>query len=215
MWYSRKCSIIKCSNLANIECHRRNKIEDIKCNEICQITLNCGHTCVNKCCECKQHICKQNCGKVLSCGHKCCLPCGVPCYTCYSKCVIKCPHAECKRKCFEICEPCKMPCSWSCKHNNLKCTKQCYENCNPPRCDQKCDKILKCGHICQSLCGEECLCLDCVSDIKLDKSKIYVRLYNCHCLIEVEILDKYMENEAVRIKDIQGFPKCPSCGWFI
>ena len=207
---------LKCGHKLNTKCHLKND-KDLKCVKICQVNLPCGHKCSNKCAECISHTCNSFCGKDLICGHKCDLPCGIPCYICTKYCSLKCPHRECKKRCFETCEPCKSQCMWSCKHNSFKCKQPCYLYCNPPKCNIKCNRNLKCNHKCLSLCGESCFCFECMPDAKtpLDKYKTYILLYNCQCIIEAEVLDKHIENESNRLQTSNGFPKCPSCGKYI
>lgn len=59
--------------------------------------------------------------------------------------------------------PCIEKCTWSCTHQG-SCSMPCAAPCDRLPCDERCAKILKCGHQCPSLCGEDCpnnLCQEC------------------------------------------------------
>ncbi|KAF8808641.1 hypothetical protein BYT27DRAFT_7337649 [Phlegmacium glaucopus] len=50
--------------------------------------------------------------------------------------------------------PCQEPCGWNCDH--YSCPVPCGLICVRLPCDKPCKKPLKCGHVCPSMCGEDC-----------------------------------------------------------
>ena len=130
----------------------------IRCTNYCSKLLPCGHKCQNKCVEkctnecpiavkdkwpcghilkrkCFQtqnkmeHPCTKQCTKLLSCGHPCRKMCGEACSKTCDQLVIRdclCGHTH------------KLSCSTP------------YDQCP---CQEKCTKILKCGHTCTGKCG--------------------------------------------------------------
>ena len=98
--------------------------------------------------------CRSKCGRTLFCGHICEVDCTRNCPPCSKRCGNYCVHSKCANTCDEPCKPCKEKCKWRCPH--FQCTKLCGELCNRQRCNEPCDKLLKCHHPCIGLCGEKC-----------------------------------------------------------
>lgn len=107
------------------------------CNKPCEYRLDCGHVCIRMChpydADHKKYKCEKACPKVLcELGHKCPKRCYQKCGKCevqVEKVVPKCQHKQ------------KMP---------------CHKDPNTFICRIPCQKILRCGHLCQASCGEPC-----------------------------------------------------------
>ena len=206
----------------DIECFCHELTDSITCPEKCSTLLDCGHPCVGTCGECylgRLHVrCHQNCGRQLVCGHTCNYPCASTCPPCMAQCNNSCVHSHCPKRCYEICTPCMEPCQWRCKH--YKCTQRCGELCNRPPCNKPCEKILKCGHPCISLCGETCpkFCRVCNEEevcevffgTEDDDDARFIMLSDCGHLLEVCSLDKWIEAESNQPGIVQ-FKTCPKC----
>ncbi|OPL20541.1 hypothetical protein AM593_10594, partial [Mytilus galloprovincialis] len=105
------------------------------CMKPCDVRLRCGHTCTRACHvsdrKHEQFKCMKPCvKKACNLGHRCQGRCSHKCPPCMSlidKTLPICGHIQ------NI--PCSMdPLKWS--------------------CTDKCQKILKCNHLCENLCGE-------------------------------------------------------------
>jgi len=238
---------LKCNHIINCECYKDIKliicdqkcekklpcghikkdclcfqnINDIKCTAICNRKLPCGHLCQGLCCQCLKGTlhtkCSVKCGRMLPCGHICKQKCSFQCL-CSEDCPNECPHSNCSKKCCEICIDCKEICIIGCKHS--KCEKNCYELCDRKPCNERCDKIMKCGHQCYGLCGERCpeVCRECnpkeecfINDffygIELEEKDLIYKT-KCGHLFEVKGFDKYMKIKPD--KNIQMYT-CPQC----
>ncbi|CAI5953182.1 unnamed protein product [Closterium sp. NIES-65] len=101
--------------------------------------------------------CTQPCKRPHPCAHLCPDPChsGTPCKPCTRKCLVACQHSSCPQPCHRTCAPCAEPCGWHCKHQGW-CSLPCGAPCDRLPCEQRCEKKLKCGHQCPSLCSEKC-----------------------------------------------------------
>ena len=150
----------------------------IKCEEKCERKLICGHSCKLKCYEdCNSQKCKEKCNKKMNCGHSCQNICHIK-YDCNK---IKC-HQPCKRiklycslnkhichkLCYEKCDICEeivdkeLPCG----HTKKEC--KCCINPNTIKCEEKCKRKLKCGHLCQLKCYENCKSQVCKQKIEFN-----------------------------------------------
>ncbi|XP_007548089.1 NFX1-type zinc finger-containing protein 1 isoform X1 [Poecilia formosa] len=108
------------------------------CTQPCQFRLDCGHVCTRACHpydpEHKEFNCTKKCEKILcDKGHKCTL-------TCHEKCPKKCPV-----KVEKI-----IP---QCQHTQMV---PCYQDPGTFTCEEPCQKLLPCGHRCDSVCGSSC-----------------------------------------------------------
>ncbi|XP_039653022.1 NFX1-type zinc finger-containing protein 1 isoform X2 [Perca fluviatilis] len=108
------------------------------CTKPCEFRLECGHVCSRVCHpydpEHKKYQCLKKCQKILcDLGHRCTLLC----------------HKECPEKC-----PVKVekiiP---QCQHTQMV---PCHRDPQTFICKEPCQKLLPCGHPCDSLCGEKC-----------------------------------------------------------
>ena len=206
------------------DCICSQNIKDIKCTEICNKKLPCGHLCQGLCYQCLQgtlHIrCSVKCGKPLPCGHICKQKCSSLCF-CNEDCPNKCPHSNCSKKCCEICIDCKENCTIGCVHS--KCEKNCGELCQRKPCDERCDKLMKCGHQCYGLCGERCpdVCRICSPNLECFQNDFFYKielddndlLYKTKCehLFGVKGFDKYIKSRINKNGQFIEMYKCPWC----
>ena len=205
----------KCTNKCSDEC-----ITSDKCTEKCPGKLNCSHKCQGTCGECykgRLHVrCKEKCNRILPCGHACKFPCTPNCPPCDEKCTNYCFHGKCPKKCYEPCVSCREPCKWKCKHD--KCGTACGEMCNRLPCNKPCRKIIKCGHPCIGLCGEDCptLCRICDKDVVTEvffgtedeEDARFIQLKDCKHVFEMSGLDQWMKQN---IDGAGEFKECPKC----
>ena len=210
-----------CGHTALVSCSV--KVTDFSCPIPCMKPLDCDHPCKGKCGSCSNgrlHIaCQQKCDRTLSCGHICLFPCTSNCPPCTQKCNNYCYHSKCPKMCYEPCVPCREPCQWKCKH--FKCRMKCGDICDRPKCDAPCQNILKCGHQCIGLCGEECpkLCRFCnqeeVCEIFFgnedEEDARFIQLKDCGHVFEVSNMDYWMEKENEKDNHIIKFIECPRC----
>lgn len=108
------------------------------CTQPCIFRLECGHVCTRVCHpydpEHKEFKCMKPCQKILcDLGHRC------P-RLCYKECPDKCPTK------IEKIIP-------QCKHSQMV---PCHQDPATFTCQEPCQKLLRCGHRCASLCGEPC-----------------------------------------------------------
>jgi transcriptional repressor NF-X1 len=117
------------------------EIENYKCKKICGALQSCKkHKCKEVCCPVKKgvndplgrHLCLKTCNKTLSCGKH---QCGAFCH-------------------ISLCKPCRWastqplfcPCGATRTDPPIMC------NTPVPTCDNKCTKVLACGHQCVLRC---------------------------------------------------------------
>ncbi|XP_041836553.1 NFX1-type zinc finger-containing protein 1 [Melanotaenia boesemani] len=108
------------------------------CTQPCQFRLDCGHVCSRVCHpydpEHKKFKCVKKCEKILcDQGHRCTLVC----------------HKECPKKCPEK----VMKIIPQCQHAQKV---PCHQDPKTFVCQEPCQKLLKCEHPCDSVCGELC-----------------------------------------------------------
>ncbi len=108
------------------------------CTKPCDFRLDCGHVCTRVCHpydpEHKKYKCAKKCEKILcDLGHKCPLVC----------------HRECPKNCPVEVEKI-IP---QCQHPQMV---PCHQDPQTFICKEPCQKLLRCGHKCASLCGEPC-----------------------------------------------------------
>ncbi|KAI0088042.1 P-loop containing nucleoside triphosphate hydrolase protein [Irpex rosettiformis] len=174
-----KCSVRTLKPLSTCEHDLEMDCSDdpalFDCLAICGGILPCcGRNCREQCARCQivnqpantdaasQRIkrtehCKHPCQKRLYCEHPCAEMCSQDhtCTTvCRHPCRQVCPHARCRENCSKPCAPCQEPCTWQCPH--FECPVPCGSICARLPCDQRCQELLKCGHRCPSICGEDC-----------------------------------------------------------
>lgn len=191
-WQSQNPSLVVCQNTVKrtvpgcehevvVPCYIDVSIR--RCSAPCGTIMNCGHTCLRDCLQCKTRTdgvitsedhgsCRQVCGRpYTACSHSCSSEChgGKPYPSCDAPCEVTCGHSRCYKKCSEPCTPCaEENCASTCPHQ--QCTMPCASPCNWLPCSRRCDKKLACGHQCKStisfpscancigptICGEVC-----------------------------------------------------------
>ncbi|KAJ7496030.1 hypothetical protein B0H11DRAFT_2171669 [Mycena galericulata] len=168
-----------CEHSAQMTCS--SDPSDALCTGICSGTMSCcGRSCNSRCHECQsintpvegridrtehaQHLCQ----KPLFCAHPCSKPCSRDhecAKACRQNCRQECSHSRCNAYCSTPCSPCMKDCTWVCPHE--KCPLPCGSVCARLPCDRPCPHVLRCGHQCPSVCGEDCtiqICPVCAPD---------------------------------------------------
>ena len=110
---------------------------------------------------------KEKCNKLLKCGHKCSLFCGEVCSSRPCREIINvellCGHTnkiECNIKDNIEEAICQEKCNklLPCGHNCQGTCGLCLQGTLHVKCSVKCGRILSCGHVCSQKCSSECLC---------------------------------------------------------
>ncbi|XP_035691669.1 NFX1-type zinc finger-containing protein 1-like [Branchiostoma floridae] len=106
--------------------------------------------------------CTRDCDVRLKCGHRCRLSCHPADpehkeYKCYEDCPKKCEEGHaCRKRCWADCGPCMVRVPKiipGCGHEQMvPCGIDPKDFC----CREPCEKILQCGHRCQTNCGSQC-----------------------------------------------------------
>ena len=152
------------------ECKKRCYEDCGRCEEKVDKKLPCGH--IKKKCKCYEDEnlikCIEKCDKKLKCGHKCTLNCCDDCKTC--KCtekikvkIVSCAHIneiECNLMSNVLNIICQEKCNkvLPCGHNCQGTCGLCLQGSLHAKCGVKCGRNLPCGHICSQKCSSECLC---------------------------------------------------------
>jgi hypothetical protein len=173
-----------CKHVVMVNCKQDIGKKGYLCSQPCLELLPCGHKCLGSCGSCRQtgpdgtlvtkhRACAKTCGrKHGTCNHNCNRLChdGTDCGLCQQRCnvcapkilgesanleQVQCKHSRCKLRCHETCAPCIQTCAWSCEHQG-PCTMPCSAPCDRLPCDQRCTKLLRCGHQCPGICSEDC-----------------------------------------------------------
>ncbi|CAB3405845.1 unnamed protein product [Caenorhabditis bovis] len=185
----------KCGHQCRNECGKCYSEEKHTCHAKCEKKLPCGHNCTE--------ICGVECAK---CSAYCMTGCA------HVKCGLG--NNGLGRKCSELCILCTKPCGNVCPHRN--CSKLCFELCDVPICNEPCSKILKnCSHVCLGMCGEVCpkICGscnrkaydECISMRKSGKFSRLIMLPNCEHVFPLAFLDEYVEEHINK----KCYPVCP------
>ncbi len=132
-----------------------------ECQIRCTAILPCGHVCLEKCHPLKLHMentipCLTPCEKQLSCSHRCSKKCGEACGECQTATAeVRLPG--CGHWGQLYCSGKTSKCTFSLGTVQLECghhtTLQCGESAEKPPCQQPCNTMLGCSHICPSTCG--------------------------------------------------------------
>ena len=169
--------------------------EPLVCKEECGALLDCGHHCNGSCSECKENAthlqCAAWCGKKQICGHSCAAPChGGTCPPCALPCQKSCSHGKCQQICGKICDPCIRRFTSSCKHSGDDTTICCLTYAQLP-CNEPCNRLLLCGHLCSSLCGERCstTCAQCRTGHFPDRLQLFL---SCGHNFDIKTLDTHV-----------------------
>ncbi|KAI0812709.1 P-loop containing nucleoside triphosphate hydrolase protein [Irpex lacteus] len=245
-----RCTVLTRKQLPTCEHDREMSCSDdpalFDCVAICGGILGCcGRDCREQCSRCqavnvansgaaiqerierKEH-CKHPCEKRLYCEHPCAEMCSQD-HTCTTVCQYPCrqvcAHARCRGICSQPCAPCQEPCTWRCPH--FACPVPCGSICARLPCDIRCPEILKCGHRCPSVCGEDCttqvcpLCASperqqCVVDLILQRpladidphgealDELLITIPACRHVFTVETLDGHCSMTDYYQRDLEG-----------
>ena len=108
------------------------------CQRPCEVRLDCGHACKQLChprdTNHEKYTCGEPCARTIKgCDHLCSNPCSKPCI----------------EHCLELVEK-ALP---GCGHITEV---RCSEDLKEVTCKERCDKILSCGHRCQTYCKKPC-----------------------------------------------------------
>lgn len=242
-----------CHHTVEVACFQ-SVTASYSCPVPCTTPLPCGHICPGTCGGCRgqgddaaAEASHQRCEKICmrpsgTCNHHCRRPChdGTDCGLCVAPCDVRCQHSRCAAACSEGCVPCVEKCDWACEHQGA-CAMPCAAPCSRLPCDERCAKLLPCGHRCPGLCGETCpaaLCKDCgtaldarvdllemktYAEIDVDETPIVV--LGCGHFFTAETLDGVMgihtayatdrEGRFTALADVSGafakMPQCPDC----
>lgn len=243
-----------CNHAVEVACSKSVASEIYRCPLPCSTPLQCGHTCPGTCGGCRDEgdgtvasfshkTCTKICGRPFgTCNHHCRKPCheGTECGVCVAPCEVQCQHSKCAATCSEGCTPCVERCVWSCEHQGA-CAMPCSAACSRLPCDERCTKLLSCGHRCPSICGEICpedLCKDCgkAQDSRVDllEMKTYAEIdvdlnpivvLGCGHFFTAETLDGLVgmdtayrsnhEGHFIALADFSSaflkMPQCPDC----
>ncbi|KAL5237885.1 hypothetical protein ACI65C_005295 [Semiaphis heraclei] len=139
-----------------------------KFNKKCSLNHKCKKICYEDCSSCTVKI-----KKTLPCGHiKNDVPCGISSdmISCNLPCVrpLKCGH-KCLAKCYEPCKPCEEKVKKVIPDCGHSITIKCKTIPQRKHCNNKCDRILTCGHICKNECAKKCIPEKC-EEIVIQKS---------------------------------------------
>ncbi|PLB49662.1 hypothetical protein P170DRAFT_384852 [Aspergillus steynii IBT 23096] len=226
-------SVPKCGHTIQVGCFKDVTSPIFRCPKPCTDILSCGHNCNDCCGNCLEEVrdgrrvfkhpkCTKRCDRPHGvCNHRCPKICHneESCGSCEAKCEVRCSHSACDLTCGKACAPCIERCTWSCKHQG-SCSMPCAAICNRLPCNERCTKILKCGHQCPSICGEDCpnnLCQACgdkgdarvdflewktYSEISLDETPIIV--LGCGHFFTTESVDGLVGLDEVYTRDKDG-----------
>ena len=235
-----KCNYISvktypCGHKQRLPCYL--PIEKVLCDYRCRLPLACGHFCRGKCSDCSTTRIHKLCTSTVSVKHYCGEKTRMSCLGLTNKHssssskseqfsqVLECEHRKIPWNCSMPLLHCQEACGWACppqcKHPK-KCTKSCSEMCDREPCNERCTKILSCGHHCVGLCGEPCvsLCPRCSPEDfstqhkevrEFSENEHYTQLA-CSHIFTVTEMDKHVD----RAPDSEVCPlQCPSCSCFL
>eukprot|EP00796_Vickermania_ingenoplastis_P008275 gene8275-5794_t len=234
----------RCANGHTFSVDCEKMFPGMVCPKPCQAVLPCKHVCPGTCGECAaretalgcsdtatmvHRKCARACGKALPCGHVCSDGCGERCGPCQSDCNFRCGHPSdgCggRHPCYACpARECNMPCQWNCDHH--QCQLPCHIPCTRPMCDERCGKLLPCGHQCMGLCGEVCppLCSVCYrGDAGEEAAALHAeyakKVYVDHYYLYEEDVEHFCRGELELPPDMPAVQLLPvelkCCGWLM
>ena len=196
---------LPCGHEKQMKCS--DKPEEVWCDAPCKRSLLCGHPCPKKCGEqCASVKCAVKVKKTLSCGYheiSCLCSKDVSQRICSNPCTRKltCGH-RCPGKCSEECSQYEYTCR-TIVMKTLNCAGKhslemlCKDDPSTRKCEERCKRILNCGHPCPGLCSQSCKSMKCKRQVK----KIY------HCGHE-EYLQCFQSENATCKVPCQRRVKC-------
>lgn len=196
---------LPCGHEKQMKCS--DKPEEVWCDAPCKRSLLCGHPCPKKCGEqCSSVKCAVKVKKTLSCGYheiSCLCSKDVSQRICSNPCARKltCGH-RCPGKCSEECSQYEYTCR-TIVMKTLNCAGKhslemlCKDDPSTRKCEERCKRILNCGHPCPGLCSQSCKSMKCKRQVK----KIY------HCGHE-EYLQCFQSENATCKVPCQRRVKC-------
>ena len=196
---------LPCGHEKQMKCS--DKPEEVWCDAPCKRSLLCGHPCPKKCGEqCSSVKCAVKVKKTLSCGYheiSCLCSKDVSQRICSNPCARKltCGHL-CPGKCSEECSQYEYTCR-TIVMKTLNCAGKhslemlCKDDPSTRKCEERCKRILNCGHPCPGLCSQSCKSMKCKRQVK----KIY------HCGHE-EYLQCFQSENATCKVPCQRRVKC-------
>ena len=196
---------LPCGHEKQMKCS--DKPEEVWCDAPCKRSLLCGHPCPKKCGEqCSSVKCAVKVKKTLSCGYheiSCLCSKDVSHRICSNPCARKltCGHL-CPGKCSEECSQYEYTCR-TIVMKTLNCAGKhslemlCKDDPSTRKCEERCKRILNCGHPCPGLCSQSCKSMKCKRQVK----KIY------HCGHE-EYLQCFQSENATCKVPCQRRVKC-------
>ena len=196
---------LPCGHEKQMKCS--DKPEEAWCDAPCKRSLLCGHPCPKKCGEqCSSVKCAVKVKKTLSCGYheiSCLCSKDVSQHICSNPCARKltCGH-RCPGKCSEECSQYEYTCR-TIVMKTLNCAGKhslemlCKDDPSTRKCEERCKRILNCGHPCPGLCSQSCKSMKCKRQVK----KIY------HCGHE-EYLQCFQSENATCKVPCQRRVKC-------
>uniref|UniRef100_A0A1I8A7B5 AAA family ATPase n=1 Tax=Steinernema glaseri TaxID=37863 RepID=A0A1I8A7B5_9BILA len=137
----------------------------VPCDQRCLKTFPCGHQCQKTCSEPCPTVCHELVQKRFKCGHSAEMACSddVSKGRCGGKSMKRwsaCGH-EIEADCWL--DPAKIPCPHPCGMTLTDCKHTCKGTCGGCRqgrlhirCEERCKRILFCGHPCTSTCSGVC-----------------------------------------------------------
>ena len=115
-----------------------DKVRDGGCDKQCNARLPCNHICPRRCHPNVDKVHKEPCKK----------PCSKYCKTLQHRC---------KQLCYEECRDCMVPVVKKIARCGHKQQVPCYQDPAEFVCQERCQKVLQCGHTCAKKCGEKCV----------------------------------------------------------
>ena len=192
-----KICMPECSHVEYVPCFTgaNPKRYGFSCTHPCEKLLECGHKCQKKCGEYCQKLCTEKVTVKRDCGHDIKIECHRKNQLQGDTIVVNCKE--------------KVNVKVSCGHTvRTDCWKAKYKSVLMKECNGRCDKTLKCGHVCPKKCSEKCTeqCM-----------KLVKRKWPCGHELERECyqtknMDQYPCDEKCRKKLSCGHPCMSTCG---
>ncbi|KAJ5578691.1 uncharacterized protein N7459_007655 [Penicillium hispanicum] len=238
-------TVARCGHTIQVSCFKDVTSPIFRCPEPCTEILSCGHDCGDRCSNCLDDVhdgrkvfshrkCTKRCDRPYGvCNHRCHKPChnGESCGNCEVKCEVNPPpihHLVIIESVLTVGTGEMFTLGVRLDLRQGMCTmhREMHLVLRAPRIlfnamrGNRCTKILKCGHQCPSICGEDCpnnLCRECgdkgdarvdllemktYSEINLNETPII--LLGCGHFFTAESVDGIVGLEEVYTRDKNG-----------